>query len=141
MRELTFAGFLKQYVRSLSLSDTNGLYRLADEASSTNLRLQAPLFLYSLLSGKEQLLLSAVKSPKLKQEYAGMLSKYNRESLEQALQNEDPLLSDGYNKVYRSYLYAKNRKQNDNHTKMLMRNYITRLQRKRTSALIVCITV
>jgi hypothetical protein len=131
MRELTFTGFLKQYVRSLSLADTNGLYRLAEEAASVNPRLREPLLLYALFSGKERVLLAATKSPGLRREYAALLERYDRAGMEKALQDSDSVLSEGYVKVYRTYLNVKNRKQNDNHTKVLMRNRIVRLQREK----------
>jgi hypothetical protein len=131
VRELTFAGFLKQYTRSLSLADTNGLYRLAAEAAENNIRLREPLLLYALFSGKEKVLLAATKSPKLRMEYFDILGQYNREKMEQALRDDDSALPYAYKKVYRSYLSLKNGKQNDNHTKALMRNHIVRLQREK----------
>jgi rhamnogalacturonyl hydrolase YesR len=131
VRELTFAGFLKQYVRSLSLYDTNGLYRLAAEAASHNPRLREPLFLYALFTGKEQVLLSATKTPELQREYAGLLERYARETMEQAMRENDFALPNGYAKVYRSYLSVKNGKQRDSYTKALMRNRIVRLQREK----------
>jgi hypothetical protein len=131
MRELTFAGFLKQYVRSLSLSDTNGLYRLAAEAAFDNPRLREPLLLYALFTGKEQILLAATKSPELRWEYASLLEQYNRETMLQALHDGDPALPEEYVKVYRSYLSVKNGKQKDYHTKALMRTRIVRLQQEK----------
>jgi hypothetical protein len=131
VRELTFAGFLKQYVRSLSLSDTNGLYRLATEAASDNPRLREPLLLYALFTGKERVLLAATKTPELLKEYVGLLEQYNRETMLQALHDDDPALPDGYVKVYRSYLSVKNGKQKDYHTKALMRNRIVKLQQEK----------
>jgi len=131
VRDLTFAGFLKQYIRSLSLANTNGLYRLAAEAASDNPRLREPLFLYALFSGKEQVLLSAVKSPEMRHEYVVLLERYNREEMEQALCNGDLELTEGYTKVYRSYLSVKNRKRRDNRTKALIRDYIIRLQKEK----------
>lgn len=53
MRELTFRGFLTQYVKHLSVQETTSLYKLAKEASSTNPRLKEPLFLYALFSQKK----------------------------------------------------------------------------------------
>jgi hypothetical protein len=131
VRELTFAGFLKQYVRSLSLYDTNGLYRLAAEAASDNPRLREPLFLYALFAGKERVLLAATKSSGLRREYTGLLEQYNLETMEQALREGAPVLPEEYVKVYRSYLSVKNGKQKDYHTKALMRTRIVRLQQEK----------
>jgi len=131
VRELTFAGFLKQYVRSLSRTDTNGLYRLAAEAVSDNPRLREPLFLYALFSGKERVLLTAAKSPEMRRGYADLLKRYDWGKMEQALRDGDPALPEGFAKVYRSYLSVKNGKQRDNHTKALMRDRIVRLQKEK----------
>ena len=131
MRELTFNGFLKQYVRSLSLANTSGLYKLAAEAASDNPRLREPLFLYAFFSGKEKVLLTAVKSQELYEKYTNMLKRYDRQSLERALIDSDTSLPDEYTKVYRSYLAVKNRRKSDEHTKALMRDRIIRLQREK----------
>lgn len=48
MRELTFRGFLAQYVKQLSAEKTNSLYKLAAEAGSSNPRLREPLLLYAV---------------------------------------------------------------------------------------------
>ena len=131
MRKLTFGGFIKQYVRALSLTNTGSLYKLAAEAASCNPRLREPLFLYALFSGKVMVLLTATKSPELRKEYADMVEQYDRQRMEQSLQDGDPLLPEGYAKIYRSYLNMKNRNENDAHTKALMRNRIIRLQREK----------
>jgi len=131
MRELTLSGFLKQYVSNLSFANTRSIYKLAAEASSKNPRLIEPLFLYTLFSGKGRVLLKAAKSPDLQQEYTSLLNKYDRQSMEVALQNDNSLLPVGYHKVYRSYLYAKNKRHNDTHTKSLMRDRIVQLQREK----------
>ena len=43
MRQLTFKGFLKQYVNELSFCRTNKIRLLADEAPNGNYRLVEPL--------------------------------------------------------------------------------------------------
>ncbi|MCL1873074.1 MAG: transcriptional regulator [Clostridiales bacterium] len=131
MRELTFIGFLKQYVRALSFSNTGSLSKLASEAASDNPRLREPLFLFALFSGKEKVLLTATKLPELHREYANMLKQYDRQGMEQSLQSGDPILPEEYAKVYRSYLNLKNKNKNDMHTKSLMRNRIIQLQREK----------
>ena len=134
MRELTFAGFLKQYVRSLSVSNTTGLYKLAAEAAYENPRLREPLFLYAVFSSKEQVLLKATKLPELRIVYTSLLEQYDRAKLELALHDGDFPLPD-YAKVYTSYISVKNSRQRDNNTKMLMRRRIVELQKlKKISA-------
>ena len=128
MRELTFRGFLKQYVRSLSIANTCRLHKLAVEASSDNPRLREPLLLYALFSGKEKVLLTATKSLELRKEYLEMLERHDCQEMEQCLRDNESALPDGYAKVYRSYKNAKNRSKNAAHTKLLMRDKIIRLQ-------------
>jgi hypothetical protein len=131
LRKLTFIGFLKQYIRSLSFSETGSLYKLAEEASSDNPRLCEPLFLYALFSGKEKILLSAVKSTELRDEYSSLLELYDKQKMEQELMREDSVLPERYAKVYRSYLCVRNQQRNDAHTKSLMRDRILRLQNEK----------
>jgi hypothetical protein len=131
VRELTFGGFLKQYVRALSLADTGNLYKLAAEAASANPRLREPLLLYALFSGKEKILLTATKSPELRGEYVDILERYDRQAMLQSLQSGESLLPERYERVYRSYFSVKNRSKNTAHTKALMRNRIMRLQREK----------
>ena len=130
MRELTFKGFLTQYVKQLSTQDTNSLYKLAAEASSENLRLREPLLLYAMFAQKQDVLLAATKDALLHKEYADLVSRYSAEQMESMLREVSPFLVEEYHKVWRSYLSRKNRLQADNHTKELMRNKVKRLQEK-----------
>jgi hypothetical protein len=127
MRELTFKGFLTQYVKQLSKSDTNSLYKLAAEAGSDNPRLREPLLLYALYSGKQAVLLQAAKNPELHTEYHKMLT-YSAEEMTQLLESGAALLPTEYHKVWRSFQSQKNRGQADDHTKELMRQKVRRLQ-------------
>ena len=129
MRELTFKGFLTQYVRQLSQADTNSLYKLAAEAATDNPRLREPLFLYALYSDKLAVLLQATKDAALRNAYKEMVQ-YTVEQMTVLLENGSSTLSNEYHKVWRSYLSQKNRGQADNHTKELMRQKVKRLQAK-----------
>ena len=131
MRELTFKGFLAQYVKQLSAQNTNSLYKLAAEASDDNLRLREPLLLYAMLSEKQDVLLKAAKNLVLHKHYSEMVSQYTSEELIVLLEQESPELEEGYHKVWRSYQSRKNRCQADNHTKELMRKKVKRLQEKK----------
>jgi len=130
MRELTFLGFLTRYVRQLSFSATNGFYKLAEEAGTSNPRLREPLFLYAIYSKKETLLLQATKNTELHWYYQTMLNSHSEESISKALASHSTDLAEEYHKVWKSYLNVKNRNQADNHTKALMRNKVKRLQEK-----------
>ena len=128
MRELTFKGFLAQYVKRLSKFDTNSLYKLAEEASNDNARLREPLFLFALYSGKQTVLLQATKDQNLCAEYQKMVSQYSVDQMTQMFEDNDSALPNEYHKVWRSFQSQKNRGQSDDHTKELMRLKVKRLQ-------------
>ena len=62
MRELTFKGFLSQYVKELSYTGTVDLNTLTSEALNGNYRLRAPLLLYAVMNEKSNLLKSHLNS-------------------------------------------------------------------------------
>ena len=130
MRELTFKGFLAQYVKQLSKNNTNSLYRLADEASCDNARLKEPLFLFALYSDKQAVLLQATKDQSLFAEYQKMVSLFSADQMTQLLENNASVLPNEYHKVWRSFQSQKNRGQSDDHTKELMRLKVKRLQER-----------
>ncbi len=130
MRELTFKGFLAQYVKRLSKFDTNSLYKLAEEASRGNARLREPLLLFALYSGKQTVLLQATKDPNLFAEYQKMVSQYSVDQITQMFEENDSVLPNAYHKVWKSFQSQKNRGQSDNHTKELMRLKVKRLQER-----------
>ena len=130
MRELTFRGFLSQYVRQLSEEGTNSLYKLAAEASSSNPRLREPLLLYAMYWRKQDILLQATKAPALQAEYHRLVSLYTADKMAELLEQASPLLPAEYHKVWRSYQSRKNRAQADDRTKELMRQKVKRLQEK-----------
>lgn len=130
MRELTFRGFLTQYVRQLSEQETNSLYKLAAEAGSSNPRLREPLLLYALYSQKQDVLLQATKAPVLREEYHRLVSLYTADEMTELFEQASPVLPFEYHKVWKSYQSRKNRAQVDDHTKELMRQKVRRLQEK-----------
>lgn len=130
MRELTFRGFLTQYVRQLSEQETNSLYKLAAEAGSTNPRLREPLFLYAVYAQKQDVLLQATKEPELHSEYHRLTMLYTADRMTEMFEQASPVLPAEYHKVWRSYQSRKNRTQADDHTKELMRQKVKRLQEK-----------
>ena len=129
MRELTFLGFLTEYVRSLSKAGTTSVFTLAKEAASDNPRLREPLLLYALASGKKDILLRAAKKFALEEFYAPALAAIGDNSIETVL--EKNCLPQEYVKVWRSYLAKKNTFRTNDVTKELMRNKILRLQKER----------
>ena len=128
MRELTFQGFLTRYVKQLSMSDTNSFYKLAAEAGEDNPRLREPLLLYAVYSGKQTVLLQAVKDLELRSEYQKLVALYSAEEITRILESGSSLLPPEYHKVWRSFQNLKNRGQAEDHTKELMRQKVRRLQ-------------
>ena len=76
MRQLTFPGFTKQYVASLSRAGTTAIYPLTREAVAQNHRLREPLLLYALANGQEKVLMTAVRNTPLAEYYGGLLRNY-----------------------------------------------------------------
>jgi hypothetical protein len=130
MRTLTFRGFLTQYVRSLSFSETNSLCKLAEEATECNPRLRAPLLLYAFFADKGPVLHKAAKQAALCAEFEKMSNLFDKDSLLHALAHGAPELSEEYCKVYRSYLVLRDKTKHDNHTKLLLLRKIQQLQTK-----------
>jgi len=121
MKELTFEGFLKRYVRNLSRQNTNDIFKLVHEAATDNSRLYEPLYLYACFSEKVDIFNRAIKAS----------PSFDRSRLPDCAVNSVSDLSRlpyEYRKVYDSYEYYKNRMKNDNHTKSLMLEKIKRLQ-------------
>lgn len=130
MRELTFLGFLTEYVRSLSKAGTTSVFTLVKEAASDNPRLREPLLLYALASGKKDILLRAAKKFALEEFYAPALAAIGDNSIETVL--EENGLPQEYLKVWRSFLAKKNSHLTDNATKEMIRNKILNLQKERS---------
>ena len=128
MRELTFKGFLKQYVYALSSAKTYSLYKLSKEAATVNPRLREPLFLYALFHNKEKVLINAVKDYSLRQEYSTLLKKYDIHSMKKALESNSTDLPERFLRVYSSYKRLIMRKMNNNYLKSLMYKKIITLQ-------------
>lgn len=124
MRQLTFAGFLKKYIASLS-RDGGGFYKLAQEASTSNARLREPLFLYAVYTDRVDTLLKATESKQLLEEYQRMLQ---IDSLKEAVESGDRSVPVEYLKVWNSYMVVRDTHKRDDQTKSLMRDKILRLQ-------------
>ena len=128
MRELTFVGFLRRYIRDLSVSGTNSVSKLACEAAEENYRLREPLLVYALFSDNSALLLNKTENEALNKHYSSVLSQYNDNQMHQALRDNDPVLPAEYRKVWKSYLAQRNRKETDAQTKELIRRRILSVQ-------------
>ena len=126
MRKLTFKGFLSQYVKNLSYSNTLDIKRLAKEATTSNLRLRAPLVLYALASSKKDQLLNVLSDCSNTSELIRMLNYFDCSDLESRLgKGHAP---EEYMKVWNSYLVARGAPKRDDDLKSAMRNKILRVQ-------------
>lgn len=129
MRQLTFLGFLKGYVKELSLQNTLCISKLVQECAR-NPRLREPLFLYALESGKIAPLRRALSKDPAETDLLHWCDLYSADALHKALVQEAPLLPENFHKVWRSYCSERDRNQSDNHTKSLMRARILQLQKE-----------
>ena len=131
MRELTFSGFLRRYVRDLSLANTNSIYSLVREAAADNYRMREPLLLYALFTDKTEILRQAVRDTDLAGVYEDVLSRYTKEQMLDALERREPELPAEYHKIWRSFFAQRNRKNTDEQTKELMRQRILTMQKEK----------
>ncbi len=128
MRELTFRGYLSQYVKQLSKHSATDMVSLTAEAAEENPRLREPLTLYALFSDKRHTFMKAAEKSEPLRAYAALLHRYTAEEVLELLSGNSPQLSDAFHKVWRSYQTRKNRNSADNHSKSLMRSRILTLQ-------------
>ena len=128
MRELTFRGYLTQYVKQLSLTNTTSLAALISEAEHKSPRLREPLTLYVLYNAKQDVFFRYNAASSALSMHKSFLTQYSPEEMTALLSSGSSVLPEAYHKVWRSYQSKKNRLQADNHTKELMRIKILRLQ-------------
>ena len=139
MRQITFPGFTKQYVVSLSHAGTTAIYTLTREAATQNLRLREPLLLYALANGQEKVLMTAARNTVLAEYYGNLLEKYNYDAMLSALRDQDPSLPQEYQKVWASYLSVSRKGERDQRVKGLLREKILQTQQeKRISTYRIC---
>ena len=131
MRQLTFPGFMDKYVRQLSETGTGAIYALSREAVNGNPRLKEPLYLYALSTGRDTTLMKAVKGTSLYDEYEQMHRRYGYADLLTAFRMTPPVVPEGYQKVWRSFVSEAGMHERDSRIKELMRNRILSLQKKK----------
>ena len=131
MRKLTFPGFTKRYVASLSQTGTTAIYPLTQEAASENPRLREPLLLYALSNGQEKVLMAAAKNTPLAEAYGNLLQKYDYASMLSSLREQDPALPQDYHKVWSSYLSVTGKGDRDRRVKALLREKIIQSKQKK----------
>ncbi|MFT8889623.1 MAG: hypothetical protein ABF904_12505 [Ethanoligenens sp.] len=130
MRQLTFAGFLKSYVKEPSYSGTSAFRKLAAEAIEDNPRLKEPLLLYAHFTYDKDSIRRLLKNQSaLMSEYTlYFCDKTNLPALLDAFESKTVLLPEEYLKVYTSFVSIRDRYKNEVWTKYLMRKRIAKLQ-------------
>ena len=126
MRELTFKGFLSQYVKELSYTGTVDLNTLTSEALNGNYRLRAPLLLYAVMNEKSNLLKSHLNSAGYQGELLALLDSLDRPDIEERL--EEGAFPTEYQKVWNSFKVRHDRSKSEDDLKAAMRNKIIQLQ-------------
>lgn len=124
MRYLTFGGFLREYVKSLSESNTISIEKLVRE-SAENPRLFEPLCLYCVFADKT--MLYRKYSKKYGTEY-DEVAEIEKNELTEMLESKK--LSHNYQKVMTSFLAIKQKKETESNVKKLIRNRIIDIQKK-----------
>lgn len=130
MRKLSFEGFLREYLRTLSGNQSLSIRKLTRLAEQEIPRLREPLFLYAFYCGKTELLLQAVRGTKLEKPYHKLFDTYDATTIIFALQDKSSALPAAYHKVWRSYCSAAQHVQTDDQMKELMRKRILALQKE-----------
>ena len=125
MRALTFKGFLTQYVKELSQSNTLNMNLLVRE-TETNYRLRAPLVLYAVASEKASHLSRLLPISDNTGEMRRMLAKLSADNMEQLLQTEQ--VPEEYRKVWTAFNVVKGAPGRDRMLKDAMRSKVLQLQ-------------
>ena len=118
---LTFQGFLKQYIKSISYCESYCLKKI-DKEADRNYRVVAPEVLYIKIT-HTAFQQDMLQSKRLNNAFTE-LENYN--NIEAALQQH--LLKEDYQKIYNSYLVRKNRHKTETDTKALIHKKIRFLQ-------------
>ena len=125
MRALTFKGFLTQYVKELSQTNSLNLKTLAREAEEGNYRLTAPLVLYALVTQKEASLYRALGSSATADEIRRDMQAFFGTNVEQRLLSGK--VPRDYTKVWEAFLVAKNAPERDQELKDAIRKKVLQL--------------
>lgn len=131
MRQLTFKGFLSDYVMSLAESERCSIRALAREAGG-NVRLKAPLYLYAAVTGRVDMLLRETRETALFDGYSELSRNYDSDRLLTALKEQSRSLPEEYLKVWRSYESVRDAHLRDDRMKALICEKVLRLQKEKS---------
>lgn len=127
MRQLTFSGFTKQYVASLSQTGTTAVYALVRESVTGNLRLREPLYLYAASNQLLPTLLKASRHTELYNDFSVLAKEFTQEELMVALETRSPALPERFHKVWASYCSVVSMPERDARVKILMADKVRKL--------------
>ncbi len=134
---LTFLGFLRQYVKELSGESTLSIKRLAACCSSSP-KLREPLFLYAIFSGQLQTLRNVLQAEPNEPLHQLCDSFGDIVTLEM-LQQKNEILPERMCRVWASYVSVRDRAATENHLKELIcQKVLSSLSSKRVSVYQVC---
>jgi len=131
MRQLTFKGFLRQYVKELSYCEINDIRLLAKDAPHGNYRLVEPLVLYALSVNKDSYLRRIAEDSFLLSEafrFEGMALDEVEHLLERESRTKVKTVPYNYVKAYEGYVLFRDKQKNQNHSKTLLRERINKLR-------------
>ena len=133
---LTFLGFLRQYVKELSRENTLSIKKLAACCGDFP-KLREPLFLYAVFSGQLQTLRSALQAES--NELQKLCDDFGDIVTLDMLQQKNELLPERMYRVWTSYVSVRDRTATENHLKEIIRKeIISFLSNKKVSVYQVC---
>lgn len=144
MRELTFKGFLKEYIKYLGSTKTLSLYKLATIVLPESPRIAEPLYLYASITNQQERLIKllSAEAPFQKDKVLGSnpikhyLDEFKQldklfpssEVLLQALEKKDHRILSRYQKVYDQYLVERDKNLRDRRYNAKIHKSISGLQ-------------
>lgn len=121
MKKISFKRYLNEYVNQLSLQGTSSVTKLIDELN-VNPRIREPLVLHAAMSGIPK------SVAKMNPEFHEECKKIEQMVLHVEPEDYSSILPAKYHKIIKSYECIANKVENDNHSKILMRNRIIEIQ-------------
>lgn len=127
MGRLTFPGFTKKYVATLSQTGTTSIYKLVRETLTGNLRLREPLYLYAASNQLLPTLLKASRHTELYDSFSVLAEEFTQEELMVALETRSPALPERFHKVWASYCSVVSMPERNARVKILMADKVRKL--------------
>lgn len=129
MRQLTFDGYVKQYVSQLSLYNATAASQLTVESIDANPRLREPLAIHAVVNRHGRAVLNSAAGTSVSAFYEQYVLLYTRDKMLRELEDGSPSLPDGFHKVWRSYQAERQKSLHDKELKALFRARILELKK------------